>query len=153
MLEPSTKQVRGAEQREWPLFLWLFLLAAAPGNSGMPCQDQGKERDQGRETWAGICVPGKQGTLLALGRNQGEGSDAIRFTKAEFPLWTHLLCPVCGVTVLVITKPFVNKIFSSHFLCSATRLPCCNSSSSSRLSQASVPGLWRCPPCQPRTSV
>lgn len=45
-LEPSTKQVRGAEHREWPLLLWLFLLAAAPGNSGVPCQEQGKESDQ-----------------------------------------------------------------------------------------------------------
>lgn len=56
----------------------------------MPCQDQGKESDQGRETWTGICaahtgmgVPGTQGALLALRKNQGEGSDAIRFVKEE----------------------------------------------------------------------
>lgn len=74
----SPGQVRGAEHRARPLFLCLFSLAAAPGKSGMPCQEQGKESDQGRETCSGICaahtgrtVPGKQGALLALGTTKG----------------------------------------------------------------------------------
>lgn len=67
--------------------------------------------------------PRKQGALLA----RGEGSDAISSArKSRISSVDRPLCPVCGVTVLVIKKPFVNRIFSSHSLCNAARLPCCN---------------------------
>lgn len=112
-----------------------------------------------RERWAGMGAahrdgcPGKQGALLA----QGEGSDAIRLSKEKQNFLCGQTCfaQFVGSQFWVIKKPFVNKVFSSHFLCNGTRLPpCCN------CTQVSAPNPGICswiveprPLCQPRTSV
>lgn len=90
----------------------------------MPWQDQGKERDQGGKNGQDLC-PRKTGSASGTGKEQGERTDAIRLKKQNFLCGQTLLCPVYGVRVVIIAKPFVNQILSSHFLCSASRLPCC----------------------------
>lgn len=134
VLEPSTNQVRGAQQREWPLFLWLFLLAAAAWElwdalSGPREGEWPREGNMDRD----LCCTHRHGCPRNTGSTAGTEKEPrggkwchqVCQGRAEFPLWPDLLCPVavCGVTALVIKKMFGNKFFSSHFLCNATRLP------------------------------
>lgn len=121
---PAQSRSEGLSRGNGPFssgcFYWQQLLGT------LRCPGRTRGRRETKEGKMGrICVPGKQGALLALGKNQGERTDAIRLKKQNFLCGQTLLCPVYGVRVVIIAKPFVNQILSSHFLCSASRLPCC----------------------------
>lgn len=82
-METRIRQVRGAKEKEWPLFLWPLLLAAVPWELSDALSGRGEgECDRLRKTNdAAVCmahtptgVPGKQSAGLALGRKEGLGS-------------------------------------------------------------------------------
>lgn len=119
----------------------------------MPWQDQGKESDHEGNMGRDLCYtqrnggPKKTGSTSGTGKEPREGSDAIRFSKEKqnFLCGQTRFAQFVGVTFLVIKKPFVNNIFSSHFSLRCNQAPLLelHSSSSSKLSQASAPGWWR----------
>lgn len=147
-METRIRQVRGAKEKEWPLFLWSLLVAAVPWEPF----DALSVRGEGECNWlrktnnAAVCVahtptgvPGKQSAGLALGRNEGLGScwswgklchhlhqGKVKISSMNRFALPDLCWTVCGVTVLVIKKLFADKIFSSYVLWNESRPSCCN---------------------------
>lgn len=140
-METSINQVRGATKKEWPLFLWAFLLAAvawelwaAPstrregecgclrsttGAASAPAHTRTHGCSRKTESRFGTWKERRARLLLELKLREVMPSDSSRKIKISsmnrFAL-PNLCRIVWGVAVLVIKKPFADRIFSSRFL-------------------------------------
>lgn len=147
-----------AGQRGWAEGMAPFPRAVFIGSSSWELWDAlagpGEGERPRREKWAGSVSQENRERFWHWERTGGENW-CHQVKKAEFPLWTDFALPSLWGQSCDNCKAFCepNFVLTFSLQCIQAPLLYLHSSSSSKLSQASVPGLWTCPPCQPRTSV